>query len=117
MAVESQSEAATAILAGHDNVAGIGGFSGEESSVSLAWIQMEVRGPAGSPYILGEIDQHGGRLLSTAAPVSAKAIAAAEKTATKLTVKSDGRNLHALQAEGLTRGSVGRACVHRMITR
>ena len=41
--VESQSSAATVILSSDANVAGLGGFSGRESSVTAAWIAMEVR--------------------------------------------------------------------------
>ena len=41
--VSSQSTAAEAILDGYTNVAGLGGFSGRESSVSASWIAMEVR--------------------------------------------------------------------------
>ena len=41
--VESQSSAASAILAGDANVAGLGGFSGRESTVSAQWLAMEVR--------------------------------------------------------------------------
>jgi len=41
--VSSQSTAAAAILEGYTNVAGLGGFSGRESSVSASWIAMEVR--------------------------------------------------------------------------
>ena len=41
--VSSQSSAAAAILDGNTNVAGLGGFSGRESSVSASWIAMEVR--------------------------------------------------------------------------
>jgi hypothetical protein len=41
--VASQSTASTAILASNANVAGLGGFSGRESSVTAAWIAMEVR--------------------------------------------------------------------------
>jgi hypothetical protein len=41
--VESQSSAASAILAGSDNVAGLGGFSGVESTVSVRWLATEVR--------------------------------------------------------------------------
>ena len=43
VAVESQGSAAAAIVAGETNVAGIGGFSGVESSVSPSWLAMEVR--------------------------------------------------------------------------
>jgi hypothetical protein len=41
--VASQSSAAAAILASDANVAGLGGFSGRESSVTASWIAMEVR--------------------------------------------------------------------------
>ena len=42
IAVSSQSTAASAILAGDLNVAGIGGFSGRESDVSVSWLADEV---------------------------------------------------------------------------
>jgi hypothetical protein len=41
--VSSQSSAAAAILSSNANVAGLGGFSGRESSVSVSWLAMEVR--------------------------------------------------------------------------
>jgi len=41
--VESQSSAAEAILSSGADVAGLGGFSGRESSVTAAWIAIEVR--------------------------------------------------------------------------
>jgi 4-amino-4-deoxy-L-arabinose transferase-like glycosyltransferase len=41
--VESQSSAAAAILSSNANVAGLGGFSGRESTVSAQWLAMEVR--------------------------------------------------------------------------
>jgi 4-amino-4-deoxy-L-arabinose transferase-like glycosyltransferase len=43
LAVSSQSTAASAIIAGDTNVAGIGGFSGRESDPSVAWLAQEVR--------------------------------------------------------------------------
>jgi len=43
IAVASQSSAASAILAGDANVAGIGGFSGRESDVTVSWLAQEVR--------------------------------------------------------------------------
>jgi len=43
IAVSSQSSAAAAIIARHANVAGIGGFSGRESDVSVSWLAQEVR--------------------------------------------------------------------------
>ncbi len=41
--VSSQSSAATAILSSNADVAGLGGFSGRESSVTASWIAMEVK--------------------------------------------------------------------------
>ena len=43
LAVSSQSTAASAIIAGHTNVAGIGGFSGRESDPTVSWLAQEVR--------------------------------------------------------------------------
>jgi 4-amino-4-deoxy-L-arabinose transferase-like glycosyltransferase len=42
IAVSSQSTAATAIIQRDANVAGIGGFSGRESDVSISWLAQEV---------------------------------------------------------------------------
>jgi hypothetical protein len=41
--VSSQSSAATAILSSNANIAGLGGFSGRESSVTASWLAAEVR--------------------------------------------------------------------------
>jgi 4-amino-4-deoxy-L-arabinose transferase-like glycosyltransferase len=43
LAVSSQSTAASAIVAGHTNVVGLGGFSGRESEVTTAWLAQQVR--------------------------------------------------------------------------
>jgi 4-amino-4-deoxy-L-arabinose transferase-like glycosyltransferase len=43
IAVSSQSSAAPAIIAQNADVAGIGGFSGRESDVSVSWLAQEVR--------------------------------------------------------------------------
>jgi len=43
LAVSSQSTAASAIIQDGANVAGIGGFSGRESDVSVSWLAAEVR--------------------------------------------------------------------------
>jgi hypothetical protein len=43
LAVASQSNAASAIISEHANVAGIGGFSGRESSVTVTWLAQRVR--------------------------------------------------------------------------
>jgi hypothetical protein len=43
IAVASQSSAASAIIAQHASIAGIGGFSGRESTVSVGWLAQEIR--------------------------------------------------------------------------
>ncbi len=98
VAVESQSTAAAAILAGHTNVAGIGGFSGLESSVTAKWITQEVK-EGRLKYILG------GSANDSTAPTdgrtgSAAAIAAAERTAKKLTVTYDGQTFTLYELKG-----------------
>jgi 4-amino-4-deoxy-L-arabinose transferase-like glycosyltransferase len=98
VAVESQSTAAQAILAGHANVAGLGGFSGLESSVTAKWISQEVK-EGRLEYILG-----GGSEASTAPSDgrtgSAAAISAAEQTADKLTVTYDGQSFTLYKLKG-----------------
>jgi 4-amino-4-deoxy-L-arabinose transferase-like glycosyltransferase len=60
IAVSSQSSAASAIVSSGANVAGIGGFSGRESSVTTSWLAAEVR--AGRlRWVL--VDSSGGRTL------------------------------------------------------
>jgi hypothetical protein len=43
LAVASQSSAAAAIITSNADVAGIGGFSGRESDVSVSWLAQQVR--------------------------------------------------------------------------
>jgi len=57
--VESQSSAAEAILSSDANVAGLGGFSGRESTVSLSWLAHEVE--AGKlRWVIADGSQAGG---------------------------------------------------------
>jgi 4-amino-4-deoxy-L-arabinose transferase-like glycosyltransferase len=97
IAVASQSNAATAILDGEDDVAGIGGFSGRESVVSANWLANEIRagkirwvldeegaGGFAGPGALGGARQGGG--LPGDTRVGAKdAIAAVAKACEKVT--------------------------------
>jgi len=55
IAVSSQSSAAQEIISSNANIAGIGGFSGRESDVSLAWLANEV----GSGHIRWVLDREG----------------------------------------------------------
>jgi 4-amino-4-deoxy-L-arabinose transferase-like glycosyltransferase len=62
LAVSSQSTAASAIVAADANVAGIGGFSGRESQITVSWLANEVR-TGHIRWVLGEgSEQTGSRL-------------------------------------------------------
>jgi len=98
VAVESQSTAADAILAGRTNVAGIGGFSGLESSVTANWIKQEVK-QGRLKYILGGSSDES-TAPSDGRSGSAAAIAAAERTAKKLTVTYDGQTFTLYEPKG-----------------
>ncbi|MBO0768975.1 MAG: hypothetical protein J2O48_09865, partial [Solirubrobacterales bacterium] len=112
VAVDAQSGAATSILAGHANVAGIGGFSGAESTVTVSWIEQmakqgritylmnESQGPggAGMKAIAKRFGAATGRAMGGAGPMgdsrqgSRKVISEAEKHAKKLTLHYDGQS-------------------------
>jgi 4-amino-4-deoxy-L-arabinose transferase-like glycosyltransferase len=89
IAVSSQSSAATAIVASGAKIAGIGGFSGRESDVSVAWLAGEVR--AGSiRWVLAEqtgaqAGRGGGGLPGDTRAGSKAAMAAVAKACRKVT--------------------------------
>jgi 4-amino-4-deoxy-L-arabinose transferase-like glycosyltransferase len=86
LAVESQSSAATAIIEKDADVAGIGGFSGRESTVSISWLADEVA--AGKiRWVLGG-EESGGGLPGDTRKGSSVAIAAAAKVCRKVTVST-----------------------------
>ena len=86
LAVESQSSAATAIIEKDADVAGIGGFSGRESTVSISWLANEVA--AGKiRWVLGG-EESGGGLPGDTRKGSSVAIAAAAKVCRKVTLPS-----------------------------
>jgi 4-amino-4-deoxy-L-arabinose transferase-like glycosyltransferase len=94
IAVSSQSSAAQAIVEKGANVAGIGGFSGRESDVSVSWLAQEVK--AGKiRWVLAEeqggAGPSGGRGLAGDTRAGAKAaIAAVEKSCQAVTLTSSG---------------------------
>ena len=101
--VESQSSAASAILAGDANVAGLGGFSGRESTVSAQWLAMEVRtgrlrwilaesqgGFGGGPGGPGGDSRQG----------SQAALAIAEQVGRKVTVTANGTSVTMYDLQG-----------------
>ncbi len=89
IAVSSQSSASQAIIGQDADVAGIGGFSGRESDVSVAWLAQEVR--AGSiRWIVGEQSgaQGGPRLAGDTRTGSKTAIAAVAKACRAVTLSA-----------------------------
>ncbi|HET9470673.1 MAG TPA: hypothetical protein VFO24_06175, partial [Usitatibacter sp.] len=78
LAVASQSSAASAIISKDANVAGIGGFSGRESSVSVAWLVQRVRSGA-IRWVLAEGDAGGARLRGETRTGSQAALSAVAK--------------------------------------
>jgi len=88
--VESQSTAATAILNENANIAGLGGFSGRESSVTAQWIAMEVK-DGRLHWIIGG-DSGGSGAPGDSRTGSEAAFAIAERACTSVTV--DGTKLY-----------------------
>lgn len=89
IAVSSQSSAASAIIASNANVAGIGGFSGRESDVSVAWLAREVS-TGKIRWVVGEASGgaggFGGRLPGDTRTGSKTAMSAVEAACKKVTL-------------------------------
>jgi 4-amino-4-deoxy-L-arabinose transferase-like glycosyltransferase len=86
--VSSQSTAAAAILSSNANVAGLGGFSGRESSVSAQWIASEVRS-GHLRWVLADTGARA-RLPGDTRTGSQSAIDAVEKACRSVTVTTTG---------------------------
>jgi 4-amino-4-deoxy-L-arabinose transferase-like glycosyltransferase len=107
IAVSSQSSAAQPIIAQDANVAGIGGFSGRESDVSVSWLAQEVRegkirwvlveqsgGSGGGPRLAGDTRQGSKAAMAAVAKVCpAVSISTSGKTATSgaVTASAEGK--------------------------
>ncbi len=92
--VESQSSAASAIVDSNASVAGLGGFSGRESSVSASWLAAEVKAGKLS-WILVDSGQSGGPTLpGDTRTGSQSALSAAEKAAPSVTLSSGAKLYH-----------------------
>jgi 4-amino-4-deoxy-L-arabinose transferase-like glycosyltransferase len=114
IAVSSQSTAATAIVASGAKIAGIGGFSGRESDVSVTWLAGEVR--AGSiRWVLAEqtgaqAGRGGGGLPGDTRAGSKAAMAAVAKACRKVTLTTSSTSTAAgLSGSGQTLGGAGGA--------
>lgn len=96
--VESQSSAAQAILSSGANVAGLGGFSGRESSVSATWLAHEVS--AGRlRWILAE-NATGKSLPGDTRTGSEAAIGIVEKVCRRVTLSSGGTSVTLYDCRG-----------------
>ena len=108
VAVSSQSSAATEIVDDGAEVAGIGGFSGRESDVSIAWLASEVsRGQI--RWVLAEDSSaaaSGPRLPGDTREGSRKAIAAVTKACRKVTLAASS-SASSSSATGGQSGAVG----------
>src|SRR5206468_4490944 len=86
--VESQSSAASAIVSSNAGVAGLGGFSGRESSVSVSWLAGQIRSGHLSWVLADGSGQRFGGLTGDTRTGSQSAIAAVEKVCPKVTLSS-----------------------------
>jgi 4-amino-4-deoxy-L-arabinose transferase-like glycosyltransferase len=93
VAVSSQSSASAAIIERHADVAGIGGFSGRESDVSVVWLAQEVR-TGHIRWVL--VEQRGGfgasagRLPGDSRPGATAAMDAAARACRRVTAATTG---------------------------
>jgi 4-amino-4-deoxy-L-arabinose transferase-like glycosyltransferase len=100
--VESQESAASSILAGDTNVAGLGGFSGRESTVSTQWLAMEVRDRR-LRWILGDSQGSAGGFGGFGGDSregSTATLAIAEKVGRKVTFTSGGTTVTMYDLQG-----------------
>jgi hypothetical protein len=97
--VESQSSAAAAILSSDANVAGLGGFSGRESTVTAQWLAMEVRNGKLRWLVADQSGGFGG-FGADSRQGSRAALAIAEKVGRKVTVTSNGTTVTLYDLQG-----------------
>jgi 4-amino-4-deoxy-L-arabinose transferase-like glycosyltransferase len=90
IAVASQSNASSSILDQDANVAGIGGFSGRESDVSVAWLAQEVRAGKVSWVLDEQEGARGGRLPGDTRTGAKTAMAAVARACVAVKLTSGG---------------------------
>jgi 4-amino-4-deoxy-L-arabinose transferase-like glycosyltransferase len=94
--VESQSSAAAAILAGDADVAGLGGFSGRESTVSAQWLATEV----GNGRLRWLVDADSSGFGGDSRQGSRAALAIAERVGRKVTVTAGATTVTMYDLQG-----------------
>ena len=110
LAVASQSSASSAIVAQHANVAGIGGFSGRESSVGVSWLAQRVRSGA-IRWVLAEQVGAGPRLPGDTRKGSQAAISVVAKACHAVSLPT-GASSATEGAAGLTPSTSGEGTLY-----
>jgi hypothetical protein len=98
MGVESQSSAATEILSSNANIAGLGGFSGRESSVTASWIAQEVS--SGHLRWIMASSFGGGGAPGDTRTGSATVLTIVEKVGTPVTFEANGTKVTIYDLQG-----------------
>jgi hypothetical protein len=96
--VESQSSAAQAILSLNANVAGVGGFSGRESSVSAVWLAQQVA--AGRLRWVISAGTQGGGLPGDSRTGSQSALQVVARTCRAVTLSTSGTTVTMYDCQG-----------------
>lgn len=96
--MSSQGSAAAAIVSSNADVAGLGGFSGRESSVSASWIAQEVA--AGRLRWVIVDDTHGGGLPGDTRTGSQTAMNVVASTCRKVTLSTSGSTVTMYDCQG-----------------
>ena len=96
--MSSQSSAAAAIVSSNANVAGLGGFSGRESSVSATWIAQEVA--AGRLRWVIVDNAGGGTLPGDTRTGSQSAMEVVAKTCRRVTLNASGNTVTLYDCQG-----------------
>jgi hypothetical protein len=97
--VESQSTAAAAIISSNANVAGLGGFSGRESSVSVSWLATEVR-DGHLRWVIDDGQAQGGGVGGDTRTGSQTALDAVAKACRKVTVTTGSTGTGTVSSTG-----------------
>ena len=96
--MSSQSSAATAIISSNADVAGLGGFSGRESSVSAAWMAQQVA--AGRLRWVIVDDAQGAGLPGDTRTGSQAAMDVIAKTCRRVTLSTSGNTVTLYDCQG-----------------
>jgi 4-amino-4-deoxy-L-arabinose transferase-like glycosyltransferase len=107
LAVPSQSSAASAIISRGASVAGIGGFSGRESEVSVAWLAHEVSSGSIRWVLADGLNAGGPRLPGDTRSGSKTAIAAVARACRKVTLPASASTIAGARSGSLATASAG----------